>query len=70
MSIESRLKKILGEDYGGPALGWNGQRWEIYKWYDAPCGTDILGAGSTIKEAIDNYEGTIKARKKLKGKGK
>ncbi|RDJ34910.1 MAG: hypothetical protein DWQ19_08735 [Crenarchaeota archaeon] len=53
--MEKELIKILGSDYGGPSLSYQEGKFVIYNWYDAPVGTEVLGCGPTIMQAVRDY---------------
>jgi hypothetical protein len=55
MSIQEKLREILGDTYGGPSLSIDRNKFVIYVWTDAPVGEDILSSGDTLEECIQNY---------------
>lgn len=53
--IERILKDILGGDYGGPSLSYQGGEFIIYIWGDAPVGSDILARGTDLEAVLISY---------------
>lgn len=47
-SLEAWLVRVLGDPYGGPALGREKGEFVLYGWWDAPVGWDILARGKTL----------------------
>jgi hypothetical protein len=53
--IESELKELLGDTYGGPSLSFHDGFFILYTWGDAPVSDDEIGRGETIEECLSNY---------------
>jgi hypothetical protein len=55
-STEDKLKEILGDTYGGPSLSYIDGLFVIYNWYDGPVSDEIIAAGKTIEQCLEDYE--------------
>lgn len=64
--LESQLKGILSDSYGGPAISWDEQKSEfvLFSWGDAPVTIYEMGRGRNLDEMLADYN----LRKRMKGK--
>jgi hypothetical protein len=54
--MNKRLRKLLGETYGGPSISFEEGRFVLYTWTDGPVGTTILAEGATLLELLTNVK--------------
>lgn len=50
------LRSVLGDSYGGPSISFQEYQFCLYRWGDAPPGTEILVQAASWKEFIKKLE--------------
>jgi hypothetical protein len=64
--VEKSLKKVLGPQYGGPALGFEDGKFVVYYWFDGPVGMEKIAEGTTLLDLIKNLDSFFKSKSQEK----
>lgn len=51
--FDKLMQEVLGGTYGGPSIGYEGGKFVLYEWFDAPVGDAILVEADTWLQFMD-----------------